>query len=198
MLTYTDFITIYPTTTLTQGKVEQLLASYKVMLSQYFRFDDISTSKFFDVDGCGANLVSIPVFELNNTLLVEGYDIRTRMLTTLVSDIDFGFKTFDFNDLTFVYALDFNCLGCVCECERIKVTGLWKPKLPTYLEAYIYEIINTSPDECGIIESENIGEGKFIYKNMTSLKGFINLDQVLSFPLIQQSINAVLPYFIQL
>lgn len=204
MLTLAQYQAIYPTSTVDTTKIENWLSSYKQELARYFRFDNTSKVKMFKVEGCSTNLVSTPIFELNDSnLTIQGYDVKTRMLKDYQVDYDFKFRTFAYKDKDYVYALDFGCLNCLCECEMIKVSGLFNPLFD--LENYIYSLINELGtvavlDDCQQIASEKIGEYQVTYRDTstTQASNKINLDNVFSFPTIQKQISYLQPYFISL
>ncbi|MGL6345039.1 MAG: hypothetical protein ACRC80_38535 [Waterburya sp.] len=98
------------------------------------------------------------------------------MLTAISNESDFLFRSDSAEiDQEYIYALDFECMGCICKCEQLKITGVWGLELPDYLEDYIYELINeqavsatSSTDSCQEIASERIGEYSVTYRDKSS------------------------------
>jgi hypothetical protein len=202
MLTYADYIIAYPTSTVPQTTFERWLGIYKSQLSNYFRFDDTSKSKFLNIESCGQSKVflSMPLV-VDTSTLIEEYNIKTRMLTTLTKDVDFMYSSDTFDTQDYSYALDFECLGCICQCEKIKITGIWGVELPSYLELAIYNLIESksqvlTTDPCQEIESEKIGEYQVKYRDTATKTSSLDINNVYSIPLLSQFLAQIQTHFL--
>jgi hypothetical protein len=202
MLTYTDYQTAYPTSTVPQATVERWIGIYTGQLSNYFRFDDTLKSKFINIENCGQSKVYLEMpLIIDDSTLIEEYSIKTRMLTTLAKDVDFMYSTDTFDTVDYSYALDFECLNCICTCEKIKIKGIWGVLLPSYLELAIYNLIESksqvlTTDPCQDIASEKIGEYNVTYRDTNTNTNTLDINNVYSIPLLSRALAQIQTHFL--
>jgi hypothetical protein len=204
MLSFLNYKLIYPNSTVTQATVEKWLNAYKRQLSGYFRFDDIAKSEFIEIYFCGQSKVFLKkplTFDNLNPILIEEFSKKTRMLSPLNSSTDFLFKTHNVVDQEFIYALDFECMGCLCTCEMLKITGLWGVKFPEDLELEIYNLIESKSqiviaDNCQQIQSEKLGEASIQYYKNNQNINTLDINNVFSIQLINQYLSQIKTKFI--
>lgn len=203
MLSYTNFQLAYPNSIVSQVTVEKWLVNYKRQLSNYFRFDNISTSEFIEVDFCGQNKIFLNkplVLDSNFPITIEEFTKKTRMLTMLNQNTDFLYRTDKLDNQEYIYALDFGCMGCLCKCEMIKLTGVFGLLLPDEIEKEIYSLIEiksqvVAVDACQQIASEKIGEYQVTYRD-TNKTSSLDINNVYSILLLTQILISIQPHFL--
>jgi hypothetical protein len=201
MLTYANFQLAYPSSTVVQTTVEMWLNIYKNQLSKYFRFSNLQISQFINIEFCGQDKVFLKNPLTLTNVVVEELNVKTRMLETKIVDTDFRFIIDKFVDQEYIYALDFGCLGCICSCDKLKITGLWGLELPDYIEKLIYDLIETKSlvtvsDPCQEIASEKIGEYQVTYRDTTKKTSTLDVNNVYSIPQLSQLISQIQSHFL--
>lgn len=200
-LSFTNYQLKYPTTTVTEATFDNLINIYKSQLSKYFRFDNTIKTKFINLDFCGQDKVFLKApLILNNQIIIEEINKKTRMLKTLVNEVDFLYSTDSIDNQEYVYALDFECLGCKCACDQIKITGILGLQVPNYLEDEIYNLIESqsqvvTQDVCQEIESEKLGELFTKYRENTNKTQILNKNDVFSITLLALLVQQIQVHF---
>jgi hypothetical protein len=204
MLSYTNFELAYPTSTLSQTVVDRWLNIYKRQLSNYFRFDNTSKSEFIEIDFCGQGKVFLNkplILDSLYPITIEEFSKKTRVLNTLSDTTDFLYRTDRLDNQEYVYALDFGCIGCLCKCEMIKVTGVFGLLLPDEIEREIYSLIETKSqvltvDACQQIASEKIGEYQVTYRDTTIKTNSLDINNVYSITQLNQILLLIQTHFV--
>jgi hypothetical protein len=164
-----------------------------------FNFTDKIITKVYDIKVCSLYLLPTPLWL---SYQVEKYNLKTKAITPLVEYDHYTTDTKSFNSNEYLYSLNFNCLTCNCECEKIRITGVFGIKIPDrvlhLIMNIVYNNITTgstvgSSDCCANIKSKSDGAGfsvTYYDKPLTQLQTGTTkqADNILSYPIIARMV----------
>jgi len=172
---YIRIVTSNPTYTIPADKVG-LFSYYDDMYTEQlqeldlFNFTNVVQTREYRIPYCELTYLPIPLFQNTPALVVEKQTIGSDTSLVLNQGKDYTLEKINLNIKSYTLALNFKCLSCNCECEVIKVTGVYGIDMPRYLQNAIMNIIynNLQPtssttiggnDCCANIKSKSDGAG---------------------------------------
>ncbi len=194
----------YTVPTAVKGRFEYYLELYLFQLreTRLFNFDNpkISTTIRYSIPFCKLSYLVTPIWHTINK--VEKLNIKTGNATELIEFKDYYTETVNITSHEYIHALNFKCLSCICECEKIVVTGNYGIDLPDILIKNLFLIIYNNLGTinplggdscCANIKSKSSGEGTVTFYDKQKLSTNIlkNADNILSYPIIS---NLILKY----
>jgi hypothetical protein len=214
-LEFRDYIRIvkknptFELTSIEQDFFNEYLSLYTSQLKKLglFYFGTQTIRRRYDILFCQLDYLSTPIWQ-ETGLKVEKWNIKsnTYQLLTLNNDYIYDYAYID--DKQYVRGIDFACLSCNCECEKIVITGNYGIEIdlsifyPLYLA--LYSSIGTAVPSGSCkdnIKSEKTGNYSVTYYDKTQTtktNSTYNPQMIYSYPEIWDIIQYYKQFFITL
>lgn len=127
----------------TAGYIDLILKAWSEDIDSYTntKFNLIlNYTNDYPIPNCNASYININSWQANS-LVIKQLNKNKEITKLLVENIDYRLvKSFDGQC---IIALDFKCLGCICECDFIRINGTfgWGANLPDTLKLGLYQAV---------------------------------------------------------
>jgi hypothetical protein len=211
---FIDFIKIikkdpnFTLTTTDLGYYEEYMALYASQIKKFdlFYFETYKSNREYDILTCQLQYLATPIWQEKN-LKVSKLDIKSNTLTPLILNQDYRCDYLYIEDKKYIRGLNFNCLSCNCECEKIVINGIYgfdfDENLIRFIYLAMYQAIGTVPTNTSCkdnIKSETTGNYSVTYydKTNTTVKTntAFNPLMIYSYPQIWEIIQYYKQFFI--
>jgi hypothetical protein len=216
---YIRLMTKNPSFTLTTDEVglfNEYLSLYTSQLIKMGMFDMsiINNQKAYDIPFCQLDYLPVPIWQegtTNKPLIIQKKNAKTGDIKDLFIDKDYDLEFIVIGDYKYIIGVNFKCLSCNCECEKIIINGVYGFRVDEEISNFIYLILfknlsSTLPtgNSCKEnIKSESTGNYSVTYydkpttgTNTTAFSS--NPLMISSYPQVADLLGFYRKYFIQL
>ena len=214
---YIRSITGNPTYTLTASQIGifsyynslyfEQLSSIQADNYPMFNFTNSTRIRNYNIDYCRLEYLRTPLWK---SWTIEKLDIKTNTVKPLTEFKDYNINITNINGINYLTGIDFHCLSCNCECEKIKIVGSFGIEFPDILLNLVMNIIYNNlgsgtlggGDCCANIKSKSAdGFSVTYYDKPNTTNGasailYKQADNILSYPVISRFVNQYLKKFI--